>query len=117
MSTSTSLRACLGLGALLVACASHAQVVSSDQNVPPATARKQAVEVASGGPARWSIEDTTVAARLRTIRKEIAAGLQENLGNCKAVASAERAACVREARATYREEMAGARARAVMDQG
>lgn len=109
------LRAAFGLGALLLACSSHAQVVSSDSNVAPATARKQALEVANGGPARWNIEDKTVAARLRTLRKEIAAGLQENLGNCTSMPSSERSACAREARAIYREEMAGARARATID--
>lgn len=117
MTALACLRATLGLGALLLACSSYAQVASSDGNVPPATARKQALEVANGGPARWNIEDNTVAARLRTIRKEIAAGLQENLGNCTSVPAKERSACVREARATYREEMAAARARATIDPG
>ena len=89
---------------------------SSDSNVPPATARKQAAEVASGGPARWDREDTTMAARLRTVHKEIAAGLQEAQGNCRRMATAERSACMKEARAIYSREMAGARAR-VMAEG
>jgi hypothetical protein len=53
-----------------------------------------------------------MAARLRTIRKETAAGLQENLGACKSAPAAERSACVKEARAIYQLEMAGAKARA-----
>ena len=44
---------------------------SSDANVPPATARKQAAEVASGDPQRWYQEDATPAQRLRTMQKEI----------------------------------------------
>ena len=88
---------------------------SSDQNVPPATARKQAAEVASGDPQRWYREDATPSARLRTIQKEIAAGLQEAQGNCRRQPTAERAACLKHARATYRKEMAEARSRAMAD--
>lgn len=109
------LRALLGAAALLLAVSAQSQE-SSDQNVPAATARQQAAEVRQGGPARWEQEDTTVAARLRTIRKETAAGLQENLGNCRSQPAAERSACVREARAIYQQEMAGARARAASGQ-
>ncbi len=114
MSTSNSLRSVIGLGALLLACTVQAQTVSSDANVPPATARKQAAEVAMGGPVRWDVADATIAARLRTIRKEAAAGLQENLGNCKREPAADRSACISEARAEYQKEMANARARAAM---
>lgn len=109
-----TLRPLIGIGALLLACSAQAQAVSSDANVPPATARKQAAEVAMGGPARWTIEDSTVAARLRTIRKEAAAGLQENMGNCKRGPAAERSECIREARAEYQREMSSAQARAAM---
>ena len=101
---------------LLTLSAQAQQPVSSDSNVPAATARKQAAEVANGGPARWHTEDVTVQARLRTIRKEAAAGLQENLGNCRAMPAAERSRCTREARANYAEDMAGARARAASGQ-
>jgi hypothetical protein len=119
----TLLRASLALGAILLALSAGAQVtvvqatpaatepVSSDTNIPAATARKQAAEVAQGGPARWDREDVTAAARLRTVQKEIAAGLQENLGNCRKMAVAERKGCMAEARALYQQEMAGARAR------
>lgn len=107
----------LACGALVLAFAAQAQVqaqaqVSTDANVPAATAARQAAEIARGDPARWHQEDTTAAARLRTIRKETAAALQENLGACKAVPAGARAACVQQARATYRLEMAGASARA-----
>lgn len=96
--------------------AQHAAHESSDSNVPPATQRKQAAEVASGGPARWNQEDATMAARLRTVQKEIGAGLQEAQGNCRRMATSERAACLKEARAIYNREMAGARER-VMAEG
>lgn len=108
-------RAVLCTSALLVSLSAFAQAqepISSDSNVPAATVRKQAAEVASGGPARWHTPDATVAARLRSIRKEAAAGLQENLGNCRSAPAAERSACNRQARASYAQEMAGARARA-----
>ena len=91
----------------------HSQVqVSTDANVPPAAARQQAAELARGGPQRWDQEDTTPAQRLRTILKETAAALNENLGVCRSLPAAERPACVKEARATYQLEMAGAKARA-----
>ncbi len=104
-------RALLACGALVLAGLAQGQV-STDANVPPATARQQAAEIARGDPARWHQEDTSVAARLRTIRKETAAALQENLGACKSEPASERAACIKEARSTYQLEMAGARARA-----
>ena len=91
--------------------AAAAANVSSDQNVPAATAQKQAAEIARGDPARWTREDTDAAARLKTLRKETAAALQESLGNCRRQAKAERAACERQARATYQQEMAGLRDR------
>lgn len=95
------------LALLLGAGAAQAQQAeSSDSNVPPQTARKQSMEVAQGGPARWDQDDVTDAQRLKTMRKEAGAALQEALGNCKRGAAAERAACVKEARATYRQEMA-----------
>ena len=106
---------CAALGALAFMgslSAQAQQAASSDSNVPAATVRKQAAEVAQGGPARWNTEDATVQARLRTIRKEAGAGLQENLGNCRKEPAAARAACNREARTIYQQEMSGARARA-----
>lgn len=111
---SSRIRAAAGACAIVLSLAAQAQQpVSSDANVPAATARKQAAEVAKGGPARWSEQDANVQARLRTIRKEAGAGLQENLGNCRKEPASQRSACNREARATYQQEMAGARARAM----
>ena len=104
-------RVLFACGALVLAISAQAQV-STDANVPPSTARQQAAEIARGDPARWHQEDNTMAARLRTIRKETAAALQENLGVCRSGPAAERASCIKEARATYQLEMAGAKARA-----
>jgi hypothetical protein len=111
----TSWRALLAACALLAAAGAHAQSgpepVSSDANVPPATAQKQASEIARGDPARWFREDATMAARLRTLQKEISAGLQESQGACRKLAAANRRGCLADARATYNQDMAGARAR------
>ena len=104
-------RVLFACAALALACAAQAQV-STDANVPAATARQQAAENARGDPPRWHQEDSSMAARLRTIRKETAAALQENLGVCKSGPAADRASCIKEARATYQLEMAGAKARA-----
>jgi hypothetical protein len=113
-------RALLGACALLAAAAAQAQTTvpepsSTDTNVPPATAQKQVSEISRGDPARWYREDLTVAARLRTLQKEIAAGLQEAQGACRKLPAAERADCLAEARATYKQDMAGARAQAMAD--
>ncbi|QYF93822.1 hypothetical protein KY495_00845 [Massilia sp. PAMC28688] len=116
-------RAALGIGALLLSCTAHAQttpavqesmpeaqrapaVMARDQNTPAPVARQQRAELAKGDPARWYQEDETMAERMRTMRKDIAAGLQENLGACRSRPAAERSACMRDARATYRQEMA-----------
>ena len=95
------LRLSLGLGAALMALSAQAQTVpgtSSDLNLPPETLRRQKAEIARGDPQRWFTEDATAAARLKTIHKEIAAGLQESLGACKGMPTAERSACIKEAR-------------------
>jgi hypothetical protein len=112
---STLPRACLACSLLVLSISAQAQS-STDANVPPAVASQQAAEIARGDPARWHQEDATVDARLRTIRKEIGAALQENLGVCRAGPAPERAACNKEARATYQQEMAGAKARAASGQ-
>jgi hypothetical protein len=106
------LRAVIVGGAMILALSAQAQS-AGDQNTPPAVVKQQEAEIARGDPPRWHQPDATVAARLQTIRKETAAGLQENLGACRKLPAAERAACVKDARAIYQQEMAGARARAV----
>ena len=105
------LRAALCAAACLLTLGAARAQTSSDQNVPAATARQQASEIAKGDPARWFREDATAAARLKTLQKEIGAGLQEAQGNCRRLPAPERGACNKEARATYQQEMAGARAK------
>ncbi|MES2019263.1 MAG: hypothetical protein V4484_22455 [Pseudomonadota bacterium] len=83
---------------------------------PAQTAQVQAAqieEISRGDPMRWYQDDTTLAERLRTLRKETAAALQENLMQCRALSAPERSACVREARRIYQREMASARSRAM----
>jgi hypothetical protein len=90
---------------------------STDSNVPPATAQQQAREIAHGDPSRWFREDASMAARLRTVQKEIGAGLQEAQGACRKLPSVERAGCNKEARATYQHDMAGARNQVMAESG
>ena len=120
--SSCFLRTAAGAGALFLALSAQAQSPptppnepSSDANLPAATVRQQRAEIARGDPPRWFQEDRTTAAKLKSIHKELAAGLQESLGACKRMTAAERSACTAQARATYKQEMAAARARAVME--
>jgi hypothetical protein len=83
---------------------------STDSNVPPATAQKQAREIAQGDPARWFREDPSAAASLRRLQKEIGAALQEAQGACRKAPASDRSACMNEARAVYQKDMAGAKA-------
>lgn len=114
--TTRPLHAAFAAICLMGASLAHAQLpqTSTDQNVPAATARQQAAEIARGDPARWSKEDTTVEARLRTLRKEMGAALQEARGACRALPASERSACNKEAQANYQKDMANARAQAAM---
>lgn len=92
--------------------ASPVAAQSTDSNVPPATAAKQAREIAQGDPARWYRENPSAAAAVRRLEKEIGAALQEAQGACRKLPSSDRAACLSEARATYKRDMAGAKAQA-----
>lgn len=98
-------------GAMILALS--AQATDGDQNTPPTLAAWQAAELAKGDPIRWYQEDVTVADRLRTIHKETAAALQENMGACRNGPAGERAGCIKEAREIYRREMVGALDRAL----
>lgn len=105
------LPAALAIGVLLLTIvAAHAQQApSGDANVDPATAAKQAREIAKGGPSRWDNEDMDMQARLRNLQKEIGAAQHEALFACQKGPAAERPACVKEARAIYAHDMAGAK--------
>lgn len=80
-----------------------------EETTPPAAAAHQASELARGDPARWYVEDATEQQRLRTLRKEIAAAYEEARIACRNAPAAERAACLKEARATYQQELAAIR--------
>lgn len=88
---------------------------STDSNVPPATAAKQAREIAQGDPARWFHENPSAAASLKRLQKEIGAALQEQQGACRKLPAAERNGCMSEARATYKKDMAGAQAQVMAE--
>ena len=88
----------------------HAQT-QGDALVEPVAARQQAREIAQGDPARWTREDTTREARLRTLRKEMGAALQEAKNACKRAPAAERNSCLKQAQATYQSDMAQAKLR------
>ena len=62
----------------------------------------------AGDPARWYVDDATAQQQLRTLRKEIGAAFQEAQAECKRMPAADRGACMKEARATYQQDMANA---------
>jgi hypothetical protein len=76
---------------------------------PPAVAQQQKKEIAHGDPGRWYHNDSTAADQLRTVRKEIAAALQEATLACKQQPAAERSACMKQARSTYQHDMVNAK--------
>jgi hypothetical protein len=83
---------------------------NGDRTVDPVAASQQAAEMARGDPARWYREDATSAARLRTAQKEMGAALREAQNACRQGPQAERADCLKAARATWQHDMAAARA-------
>jgi hypothetical protein len=82
---------------------------NGDRNVDPVAANQQAAEIARGDPARWYRDDATHAARLRTLQKEMGAALREAQNACRQGPKAERADCLKAARATWQHDMAAAR--------
>jgi hypothetical protein len=113
-----SLRALVGLCAVVAAIgtATAQTNTSTDSNVPAATAQKQAREIAQGDPARWFRQNPGMGARLRNLQKEIGAALQEAQGACRQLSANERSGCMKEARANYQQDMAGARAQVMAEQ-
>ncbi|QNA99460.1 hypothetical protein [Massilia sp. Se16.2.3] len=57
------------LAGVLLATSGLALAQSSDANVAPAAANKQAREIAQGDPARWYKEDATAGQRMRSRQK------------------------------------------------
>ncbi len=85
-----------------------AAIAAQANTTPPQNAQLQKQEIAKGDPPRWYQDDTTPAEQLRTLRKEIGAALAEATIACKQGPAADRGACLQEARATYRQDMANA---------
>jgi hypothetical protein len=83
--------------------------LASAQVTPPDTARQQQQEIRRGDPARWYQADRSERAQLATLRKDISAALQEALQACKQAHAGANSDCVREARATYQEDMSNLR--------
>jgi len=117
MQTRTILQRAL-FGVLIAAAAPLALAqASTDANVPPAAAGKQAREMAHGDPVRWYKEDTTRQERMRTRTKEIGAALDEAKNACKNGPAAERQACLKAAQGTWESEMKALRAGAPVQAG
>ena len=89
---------------------------NTDAVVDPAVARQQAREIAQGDPARWYRDDPTRQAKMKTLQKEIGAALQEAQNACKKRPASERSACMKEARATWQQDMAEAKAQVDQEQ-
>jgi hypothetical protein len=86
-----------------------ASAQNGDRTVDPVAANQQAAEIARGDPARWYRDDATSVARLRTLQKEMGAALREAQNACRQGPKAERADCLKAARATWQHDMAEAR--------
>lgn len=80
--------------------------IAGAQSTPPAVAQHQQAEIARGEPARWQKEDGNLQAQAATKRKEIGAALNEALHDCKQQPANARSECVKQARATYQQDMA-----------
>ena len=101
------------LAALLASAGALAQAQSQpkandDSTVDPAVKAKQAAEIRKGDPSRWQQGDATRQARLKTLQKEIGAAYAEAKNACRENAAAGRAACLKDARATYEQDMKNA---------
>lgn len=69
----------------------------------------QDIGAPAGDPARWYNADSSEQEQLRTLRKEIGAAYREAQAACRQLPGAERNSCARDARATYRQDLANAR--------
>lgn len=85
-------------GLLLASLAPLAQA----QTAPPVAGPQ------AGDPARWYQADSTPQAQLRTLQKEIGAALAEAKKACRQETPANRAACLKAAQDTYKQDMANA---------
>jgi hypothetical protein len=83
--------------------------LAAAQVTPPEIARQQQQEIRRGDPPRWHKPDRTEAAQLATLRKEINAALREALEACKQQGAGANSDCVKQARATARDDLANMR--------
>jgi hypothetical protein len=105
------LRAAALASALLAAGAANSQALDqNDDNVDPVVAKQQAAEIARGDPERWYRPPASRAERLRLLQKELGAALREAQNACRKLPKGERAACLKEARATHQHDLVAARA-------
>ena len=92
---------------VMMACAALAAQAQS-KTTPPENIQLQKQEMAQGDPARWYQDDASAGAQMRTLRKEIAAAFAEANVACKKGPAGERNACMKDARSTYRQDLANA---------
>jgi len=94
-----------GVTLACAALAAQAQTPEPD-TTPPQNVQLQHQEIAKGDPARWYQADRTRAQHEHTLRKEIGAALVEARQACHHGPASERSACLKEAQATYQQDMA-----------
>ena len=89
-----------------------AQVMLGPLPPPGSTAKPQTPSVTNPGePSRWTQEDFTPEEKLATAQKEARAAYQVELDICKMMHPSEQAACIRQAKADFQQEMADISAR------
>jgi hypothetical protein len=105
---SLSMRAVLAAALCVTSLAAAAQS-GGDSAVPPAVADKQKAEIAKGSdPARWHTGDDSYQARLQILKKEIGAAYAQAKTECGKLPKADRAACLKDAQATVKHDLAAA---------
>jgi hypothetical protein len=101
------------IGALACALAASAALVAQerqgDSAVAPAVAQQQKQEIRQGDPSRWYQQPGTQDGRLRNLQKEIGAAWAEAKKACAEQPKDQRASCLKDARATYEQDLANAR--------
>lgn len=88
-----------------------ASIIACSLTIPASLAQGQpAAGLADAAdPVRWYQEDLTPNARFQTLKKEVDAAYKEALNECKTGERATRAACMNEARAQQKQDIASAR--------
>ncbi|HEV7814128.1 MAG TPA: hypothetical protein VGP06_03390 [Janthinobacterium sp.] len=96
--TSSILRAALAGMYFFTLASGHAQMPPQNDDAGPR----------ASDPQRWYVNDATRQEQLRTLRKEIGAAYQQAQKECKQMAAPDRAACLKDARNTYKQDMSNA---------